>query len=230
MPTTNSETVRFNRQLLANLYKTRFKAIAYKMSAYEDIEGAKLIASETFHTIYDKCEKGELSFNTIDECYAYWLKSATHEAYKQYATRTESLENLDPSFFLSKDDMDFASTEDFRIVVEELMKMLQDLDDKYRLVLSYRFLEGMSSNEIAEIMDISPDLVRQRQTRGLKMLRQNLKDNPNRQTMIGDYLSSLLLLVLLYQQVEINLPAPVTNRPIFPFSNIVTISRENEQA
>ncbi|WP_127124747.1 RNA polymerase sigma factor [Pseudoflavitalea rhizosphaerae] len=226
MSNTNSETGRFNNQLLVELYKTRFRAIAYKMSAYEDIEGAKLIASETFHTIYDKCEKGELIFNTIDEGYAYWLKSATNKAYNQYATKTE---RLGSPHLLSKDDLDFASTEDFRIVVEELKKMLQGLDEKYRLVLTYRFLEGMRSKEIAELMGLSPEVVRQRQSRGLRMLRQNLKDNPNRQQMMGDYLYKLLLLLILHQQVEINQPDPVTNRPFSLFSNIVTTSRENEQ-
>lgn len=230
MPTTNSETGRFNNQLLVDLYKTRFKAIAYKMSAYEDIEGAKLIASETFHTMYEMCAKGQIHFETPAQGWSYWLKSATHAAQREYDEKTVRLGDQQHAHLLSKEDLEHASTEDYSIISREVMEMLSDIPSIYRDVLIYRFYQGLNSKEIAILMNIKAPAVRQRQKRGMEMLRQKLKDNPDKQMMLGDFLYLMLILAAFHHSQEINLPESVTNRPFFPFSNIETTSRENEQA
>ena len=226
----NSNVSYFDNQLLVDLYRTRFKAITYKLTAYEDIEGAKLIASETFHTMYEMCAAGKLHFDTTNAGFVYWLECAKNAAHQKHDAKTIRLGSQLQAGLISKEDLELASTEDYRIISEEVMEMLANIPPIYRDVVVLRYYYGLNSNEIAALMKIKAPAVRQRLKRGVAMLRQNLKDNPNRHLMMSDFIYLLLILTALHQQQKINLPESVTNMPFFPFSNIETTSREHEQA
>jgi DNA-directed RNA polymerase specialized sigma24 family protein len=50
-------------------------------------------------------------------------------------------------------------------------------NDNYRAVLEPTYLEGLPGDEIAERLDISPDNVYARRSRGVKQLEEILRDH-----------------------------------------------------
>ena len=60
---------------------------------------------------------------------------------------------------------------------QQVRGLIEQLSEKYREVLSLRHVEGLSNNEIADILDIDPNTVRQRYGRALRRLHQLLTDN-----------------------------------------------------
>jgi len=60
------------------------------------------------------------------------------------------------------------------VEVKEVFTVLEKLEEEYRIVLIMRHVDGFRPKEIAEILEISPDLVSVRLHRGMKMLRELL--------------------------------------------------------
>ena len=60
---------------------------------------------------------------------------------------------------------------------EQVRGLIEQLSEKDREVLSLRHVEGLSNNEIADILDMDPNTVRQRYGRALRRLHQLLTDN-----------------------------------------------------
>ena len=67
-------------------------------------------------------------------------------------------------------------TEPFREETEnEIWKALQDLTEDYRLPIYLFYFQELSTQEIAEVLEIRPGTVRTRLSRGREQLRQTLK-------------------------------------------------------
>ncbi|MBN2328483.1 MAG: sigma-70 family RNA polymerase sigma factor [Candidatus Omnitrophica bacterium] len=64
-------------------------------------------------------------------------------------------------------------------ILSILMKRLDDLPEKYRVLLRLKYLEDYSYQEISEMLDIPVDLVRSRLFEGRRLLREDL-DNVRR--------------------------------------------------
>ena len=60
---------------------------------------------------------------------------------------------------------------------EQVRGLIEQLDEKHREVLSLRHVEGLSNNEIADILNMPPNTVRQRYGRAVRRLHQLLTDN-----------------------------------------------------
>ena len=58
---------------------------------------------------------------------------------------------------------------------EDIKMALSQLPEKYKIVLFLKYVEGKSNAEIAKMLNISVDNVRQRASRGVKMLKKLLK-------------------------------------------------------
>ena len=68
------------------------------------------------------------------------------------------------------DDRDFADSIMEKERCEDVVKAIDRLDEIYRITFTYRFRDGMSIKEIAEIMGISESTVKVRIHRGRKLL------------------------------------------------------------
>ena len=60
---------------------------------------------------------------------------------------------------------------------EQVRGLIEQLSEKYREVLSLRHVEGLSNNEVADILNIDPNTARQRYGRALRRLHQLLAEN-----------------------------------------------------
>lgn len=62
-------------------------------------------------------------------------------------------------------------------LVEQIRGLIEQMSQNHREVLTLRHVEGMSNNEIADILEISPNTARQRYGRALRRFHQLLEEN-----------------------------------------------------
>ena len=79
-----------------------------------------------------------------------------------------SFDELEPVLGSSPDMLD-------GIAVRELMEMIAELPDIYRIVLEMRAFQGMSEKQIAAMLDISYEAARKRLERARAMLTQRMR-------------------------------------------------------
>ena len=60
---------------------------------------------------------------------------------------------------------------------EQVRGFIEQLSENDREVLSLRHVEGLSNNEVADILEIDPNTARQRYGRALRRLHQRLAEN-----------------------------------------------------
>ena len=73
-------------------------------------------------------------------------------------------------------DVDFFDALSIKENYDCVIKAIEDMDEKYSITLMYRYSNGMSVRQIAELMGISEKTVYTRISRGKKLLLQLLED------------------------------------------------------
>lgn len=69
------------------------------------------------------------------------------------------------------DEQDMATEVDIKLV----LKTLNNLPDNYREPLVYRYIDGLPVGDIAQILEMSPNSITKRITRGVELLRKAFK-------------------------------------------------------
>lgn len=131
-----------------------------------DRETAKDLTQETFIKVWRYLENG----NKVDNMRALMYKTASNLIIDEYRKRkTLSLDQLKLSGF----DIPSRSHEDIHncAMVKEIVEFMHKLDDKYKEVLILRYVDNLSSKEIAEIVGETQNNVSVRINRGFKKLK-----------------------------------------------------------
>lgn len=79
----------------------------------------------------------------------------------------------EPSDFEEEEDETYTESE---ISIDILLKMVQELPDRYRMVFSLYVLDGYPHNEIAEVMGISIGTSKSNLARGRAILKQKVRE------------------------------------------------------
>jgi RNA polymerase sigma-70 factor (ECF subfamily) len=167
---------------LVSRYQDRVYRLALRMS--HDPFDAEEIAQETFLLAY----RAIASFHG-ESRFATWLyRIAVNQVLmRRRAARrrpVQSLEGLlphasDRGIAGTADGEPPADADDLvdrKRVAERVHAALAGLDDSFRTALVLRDLEGLSAEDAAEILGLSPEAVRQRAHRGRLQLRDQLRD------------------------------------------------------
>ncbi len=95
----------------------------------------------------------------------YYLTVCRRCAYKMNAENTDviSIENLPEDILSNEPDLS-------SIKLGTIVKIINSLDDNYRIPLSMKYAEGKSIKEIAGFLSVSQNTVKQRLFRGRKMI------------------------------------------------------------
>lgn len=162
---------------LVNRHEKRVYALA--MRIVRNTVDAQDVTQNTMMALLEKLEsfRGQSSFST------WLLRIATNEALvflrRKRVRATQSLSTDDseplphPDFIArwKQDPAVLAGNAEVRGLIEEA---LNELDEKYRLVFVLRDVQGLSTEETAEALDISPANVKVRLLRARLMLREKL--------------------------------------------------------
>ena len=129
---------------------------------------------------YIKCWNGLPNFD-IDQSFSGWVWSIFKNTLKDFwKKRGESAfseidsENDAPFEDYLEDETDYTQILDNEYTFAEIQKAMIELDEMNKEIISLKFIEDKSYEEISEILWISQDLVRQRCSRALKALKVKL--------------------------------------------------------
>ena len=112
--------------------------------------------------------KGEVAFGA-------WLKRIViNQSIDQLKKNKLELVSINDEVYKVENDDDWSVEND--VSIEGIVEIINNLKEKYRLVLTLYLLEGYDHNEISEILKITATTSRTHLLRGKKLLREQLKN------------------------------------------------------
>lgn len=159
-----------------------YKFFYYKFVLKDEIEDLVQDAFMRFYKNYepwlekrpDDCQK--LLYGICRNVYREWVRKAVKEKNVSFIDEYEyeDIENLsaEDEYLFSLESPE----ESINIDLELIKKHLDELSENIRLVLQYRFLEGKSRKETAELLNIAEKDVHTYQKRGIKYLKKILEN------------------------------------------------------
>ena len=163
-----------NSEAFGQLYDAYMERI-YRFVYFrvEDQQTAEDITSQVFLTAWNNLDRFQFSRTP----YLAWLYTIAHNAViDHYRTRkvTTALDDVQ----LSQPDHSEAVENDIDLTVEmqSVKSALQTLTDDQQKVLTLKFIEGMSNNEIARHLGKREGAIRALQMRGLQALAKQLEE------------------------------------------------------
>lgn len=105
-----------------------------------------------------------------------WMKRITVNTALQKYRKQGVFEIIDEAHI---EDVE-VEIEDDDITIDYLLKIIQDLPDRYRLVFNLYVMDGYSHQDIAELLSISPGTSKSNLARARKILKENIEDYKRR--------------------------------------------------
>ena len=153
---------------LYNLYCQAMLNVAYRYV------NDRFLAEDIMQDAFIKAFKNINSYKN-EVAFGAWLKRIViNQSIDELKKKKVILTTINEEVFKveADDDWQVNST----ISVDKIVDVINNLKDKYRLVLSLYLLEGYDHKEISEILKITENTSRTHLLRGKKLLKQQLKD------------------------------------------------------
>lgn len=163
---------------------SRYESKAYNLALRftRNQEDAEEVLQDVFSTVYRKIDgfKGKSAFSSW--LYRIIVNAAFMKLRKRKQHQTVSLEDLSPT--VAQQYMDYDHSYGFRSdslsinreVRTALEKAITTLPEQYRAVFILRDVDGLSNQEVSEILDLSIPAVKSRLHRSRLMLRKKLQN------------------------------------------------------
>ena len=175
----NEEDQIFMTEIYDNYYSLMYKrALEYVRNEYD--------AEDIAHELYINIMKNISTLKGLECCtlVAYIVYSVKNTSLNFIKSRNKNSEDV---FLYGDDDLlkdirgDTDTPEEifiYKYDAEALHEAIKRLNPKYALVLECKYFERLSDNDIAKILSIKPDSVREYLTRARKALRKILEKEP----------------------------------------------------
>lgn len=153
------------QKALYELYSSKLFSLSLKYS--KNYVEAQDNLQDAFITIFEKIHqyKHKGSFEG-------WMKRITiNTALKRYRDQKVFSLNYEENIIQPEDNLD-----DHGIGLQTLLKCIQELPNRYRMVFNLYVLDGYSHREIAKIMEISEGTSKSNLARGRKILRGKINE------------------------------------------------------
>lgn len=150
-------------------YWNKLLAIAYNHT--KDKSSAKEIVQELFVSLWNR--RDNIDIKSLN---CYMATAIKFSVYKQIdrGRRRREIENKEYKQDLyTEDEFNIEA----RFLQEYINAQVEQLPEKCRLVFNYSRIKGLTNPEIARAMDISEKTVEGHLTKGLKIIRLNLKNS-----------------------------------------------------
>lgn len=150
-----------------NRYWERLLGIAYNLT--KDQVQAEEITQEVFISLWDR--RGDVEIVSLGGYLATAVKFSVFKSLVRQRRRQEILkENYTTLLFENTEDKIYT-----RFLKEYIDGVVEQLPEKCRLVFQYSRREGLSVNEVAQRLNISPKTAEAHLTKALKVIRLSLK-------------------------------------------------------
>lgn len=137
---------------------------------YYRVGSSKVVAEDLTSEIFLKALKNFESFDTDKSFQAWIYKIAKNHIINYYEKKKDV--SLDEARTKTKDYTEQISD---KYAVEMVMKEIKNLKDSYREVLLLRFVNELTNEEIAHVLDEDHGAIRTRISRALSALRKRTK-------------------------------------------------------
>ncbi|WP_333863945.1 RNA polymerase sigma factor [Sphingobacterium sp.] len=173
-------------QACAHVYNRYFNRIClYASSFVDESKEAEDIAEEGFIRLWH----GKRSFDSLSHLKAALYQATRHVGLNQQTARLRRLNRVDS--YVAQQEQDQKSHLHEIVYAEamaELYEAIQKLPPKAREIIQLSYLEGNSNQEVADLLQINIQTVKNQKLRALSLLRQHLKRDS------FNYLLSLIVL------------------------------------
>lgn len=145
-------------ELYARIYQELYKFALYTMKHRQDAED---VVSETVIIAYENMKKLKK-----EESFRSWIFTILMNQCRKHFKQCENTEEL-------KEEMEAE-----RVTLEDnqdICQAFQTLENEERMILSCSILEGYSSEEIGNMLNMNPATVRSKKARALEKLRKILE-------------------------------------------------------
>jgi len=166
-----------------NRYWNKLMAIAYNHT--KDKSSAQEIVQELFIGLWKR--KDKLEIQNIGNYLATAIKFSIYKQVEKERRRRE-LENNGTGLTSYSEEEEKIEA---KFLQEYINELVEQLPEKCRLVFNYSRVQGLSISEIAKEMDLSEKTVEGHLTKGLKTIKNNLKDSGILTLMVSEAIHEL---------------------------------------
>lgn len=137
-----------------------------------DMETSRELTNEVFQRLIKAVQGEPIS----DQHVAPWLYRTSHNLVIDHYRRQKHRQHLHIEETQIESDMDTEQEAELQLRMDVVRKLMQELTSDQKQVILLKFLEGLSNQEVAEVMDKSVGAVKSLQHRALTILRHRLSD------------------------------------------------------
>ena len=116
----------------------------------------------------------DINFSLGEKCVKNYVFSILNNEICNFLNDNEELDEFDEDFY-KEEEYDFLAEIDIKERYNEVVKAIENLDERYSMTLFLFYCKEMSVDSISELMGISPKTVYTRISRGKKHLINSLK-------------------------------------------------------
>jgi RNA polymerase sigma-70 factor (ECF subfamily) len=160
-----------DREGLAAIYEEYYQPIyCYVYRQVSDVETARDLSAEVFHRLLRTAQKG----NGPDRHPKGWLYRTAHNLVVDHYRRQQHRQHLPLEEELAQGSDNPADTVERRSEAAQVRAALQELTPDQQQVIALKFLQDMSNQEVAEVLDKTVGSVKSLQHRALAALQRQL--------------------------------------------------------
>lgn len=149
-----------NKKVFDELYNYYFpKIVIHILVQYKDKDFSEDVAQEFFLKLFKLKDIPYIEYPNT------WVYTIAENIAKNKKAKEKVMQELQDNFVAATED-----TFDFELY-GEYYDLLNKLDEQTHRIIVMKIFEGYKFKEIAEVMDLNPDTVRQKFSRGIKKLK-----------------------------------------------------------
>jgi RNA polymerase sigma-70 factor (family 1) len=156
-------------------YHTNIFLVAHRYIRSE--EDAKDIRSKCFIRLWELREK--LDFDSMAALYS-WLRTTIVNSCIDYLRSVSIRESKQPEIamrYMQENQTEiFEASDKEAIILERLLRQIEQLPPKYKVVFKMRWLGDLKFREIAEELNTDISTIKKRYSRALKSLKENITE------------------------------------------------------
>lgn len=167
------ESATLTKTWLADIYDQYYQPIyRYIFRQIGEMETSRELSGEVFHRLIKAVRSGVYP----DQHIASWLYRTAHNLVVDHYRRQKNRQHLPLSDEVVESQFNTERDVELRVTAEIVRRALQDLTPEQNQVILLKFLEGLSNQEVADLMNKSVGAIKSLQHRALTTLRQRLSD------------------------------------------------------
>lgn len=159
------------QNLLFNIYEKKVLTVSIRYSS--SIDEAKDIQQEAFIKVFNHLKSNVIEILSLEK----WIIRITVNTAIDYFRSQKRIENFNDQFLFPVAEQPVVLDQ---LKEEELIAMIQQIPDPYRLIFNLYIVEGYSHKEIATMMNIEESTSRSYLTRAKDFLKSKLTQPENK--------------------------------------------------